>query len=370
MVFLLYPLTSAAALTNTQIQSVLSLLFSFGVSQSTITRVQSALTRSTSTPASGSSGMQGGGTCAIASDLAYDATGAQVTCLQQGLLAKGYSIPALTSGVAAFGYFGTQTRTALAHWQADNGVSPANGYFGAAARLRWQQAGTGTGTGVGSGQTQSSLLTLALGATGTASGVSVTPLSVVEDSRCPQNVQCIQAGRVRVATRIQTKATTTTRTLLLGEPATVGAAQLTLTTVVPARTSTSSIQANQYRFTYKIMPQGGISYTNASSSEIQIATPQPSAVTGQSFRVVGQAAGSWYFEGVFPAIIQGASGATIASTTARAQSNAMTQALVPFTADFTVPSSYQGAATVVLSRSNPSGLPTNASVSFPITIAY
>ncbi len=33
-------------------------------------------------------------------------------------------------------------------------------------------------------------------------GVSITPLKIVEDSRCPQNVQCVWAGRLVVLTKL------------------------------------------------------------------------------------------------------------------------------------------------------------------------
>ncbi len=42
-------------------------------------------------------------------------------------------------------------------------------------------------------------LTAALGIDVEAFGVSVTPFEIIEDSRCPPDVQCIQAGTLRVA---------------------------------------------------------------------------------------------------------------------------------------------------------------------------
>ncbi|PIW96259.1 hypothetical protein COZ83_01845, partial [Candidatus Kaiserbacteria bacterium CG_4_8_14_3_um_filter_50_23] len=52
-------------------------------------------------------------------------TGADVTCLQNALIAGGFSIPA-----GATGYFGTQTRAAVASWQSSKNIAPAVGYFG------------------------------------------------------------------------------------------------------------------------------------------------------------------------------------------------------------------------------------------------
>jgi hypothetical protein len=59
-----------------------------------------------------------------------------VTCLQQALIAGGYSIPA-----GATGYFGAQTRAAVSAWQKAVGVSPTAGYFGAISRAHWNLGG-------------------------------------------------------------------------------------------------------------------------------------------------------------------------------------------------------------------------------------
>jgi Putative peptidoglycan binding domain len=57
--------------------------------------------------------------------LTMGAQGGGVTALQNALIAAGESIPA-----GATGYFGAQTRTALASWQTKNNISPAAGYYG------------------------------------------------------------------------------------------------------------------------------------------------------------------------------------------------------------------------------------------------
>ncbi len=49
-------------------------------------------------------------------------------------------------------------------------------------------------------------ITLALHQRGGVDGFVVTPLRVDEDSRCPAEVQCIQAGTVRLAVRIAGRA--------------------------------------------------------------------------------------------------------------------------------------------------------------------
>lgn len=73
---------------------------------------------------SGSGDMMGA--CAsIPAPLTIGSQGADVTALQNVLISNGYSIPA-----GATGYFGMQTQSALAAWQADSSISPAVGYYG------------------------------------------------------------------------------------------------------------------------------------------------------------------------------------------------------------------------------------------------
>ncbi len=62
---------------------------------------------------------------AIPAPLTMGSTGANVTALQNRLIADGEAIAA-----GATGYFGMQTKAALASWQGKNSVSPAVGYYG------------------------------------------------------------------------------------------------------------------------------------------------------------------------------------------------------------------------------------------------
>lgn len=78
-------------------------------------------------------------------DLTLGSTGAEVTALQNWLISKGYSIPA-----GATGYFGAQTQSALASYQAAVGISPAAGYFGPITRAKVNAAGGSTGSTGGS----------------------------------------------------------------------------------------------------------------------------------------------------------------------------------------------------------------------------
>lgn len=90
-----------------------------------------------------------GGAVVFNTDLTIGSKGSDVTELQQWLVSKGYlQMPA---GVA-YGYFGTLTQSAVAKFQAENGISPAVGYFGPITRAKLNgMAGVGTGTGTGTG---------------------------------------------------------------------------------------------------------------------------------------------------------------------------------------------------------------------------
>ncbi len=74
-------------------------------------------------------------------DLTVGATGADVTTLQQGLIAAGHSIAA-----GATGYFGMQTKAAVMAWQTSKGIAPAVGYFGPISRTAWGGSMTTGGT--------------------------------------------------------------------------------------------------------------------------------------------------------------------------------------------------------------------------------
>jgi len=94
--------------------------------------------------------------------------------------------------------------------------------------------------------------TLALGETAVFEGLTVTPLQVVEDSRCPIDVQCIQAGTVRVQVEIVSGMGTSTDTIALGSHVTTEAQRITLTDVSPGRRSTADIASGDYRITLKV----------------------------------------------------------------------------------------------------------------------
>lgn len=84
-------------------------------------------------------------------------------------------------------------------------------------------------------------------------GVTVTPLKIVEDSRCPIDVQCIQAGTVRVeATIKEGSAAEKTVTFILGTAVKISDGSVTLSDASPAPQSKTTITPEQYQLTFTI----------------------------------------------------------------------------------------------------------------------
>jgi peptidoglycan hydrolase-like protein with peptidoglycan-binding domain len=137
----LAPMAHAAALTSSQIQSILSLLQSFGADSTTIANVQASLTGSAPVSTGTGTGSTSSSSCSFTHDLTVGSTGADVTCLQNALKAGGYM------SANATGYFGALTQAGVAAWQKAAGVSPAAGYFGAKSRAAF---GLGGGSSTGS----------------------------------------------------------------------------------------------------------------------------------------------------------------------------------------------------------------------------
>ena len=79
----------------------------------------------------------------------------------------------------------------------------------------------------------------------------ITPLAIVEDSRCPVNVQCIQAGTVRMRVRLDTGMGTTEYVFKLNEQMTTETQTITLVAVTPEKNTTTSINPEDYRFVFR-----------------------------------------------------------------------------------------------------------------------
>lgn len=136
----------AAGLNTTQVNSILSLLSSFGADSATIANVQAALTGQPSTGGT-TTGSTGSSSYTFTRDLTVGSSGADVTALQNWLNAQGYL------KVSATGYFGSATQAAVVAWQKVAGLTPAAGYFGAKSRAALSSVSTGGSTGSTGGTT-------------------------------------------------------------------------------------------------------------------------------------------------------------------------------------------------------------------------
>ena len=80
----------------------------------------------------------------------------------------------------------------------------------------------------------------------------VTPMRVVEDSRCPINARCVWAGRVVVETRVDGPGWRETVPMELGEPQALRDMQVALVSAEPGRTTQEDVPAPEdYRFVFE-----------------------------------------------------------------------------------------------------------------------
>ena len=91
-----------------------------------------------------------------------------------------------------------------------------------------------------------------LGETITLSGVTGTLKELLQDSRCPIGVQCIQAGTVKVKVHFSYGLLSQDATLTLNEPFTMYGHSITLVGVKPAKTAGVTIAPADYVFTFSI----------------------------------------------------------------------------------------------------------------------
>ncbi|MEA9562717.1 MULTISPECIES: hypothetical protein [Xanthomonas] len=94
-----------------------------------------------------------------------------------------------------------------------------------------------------------------LGEIAAVDGPKVRPDNVIEDSRCPADVQCVVAGRLIVRTTVMGGGWSKQIDLTLGMPVPVADGMLTLVDATPVPLSGEAVPASAARFTFKF--QGG-----------------------------------------------------------------------------------------------------------------
>ncbi len=115
---------------------------------------------------------------------------------------------------------------------------------------------------------------LSLGETAQFQGLALTPISIAEDSRCAQGLQCIWAGTVRLNIRLVSGMGTSNEVISLGGTVTTESESITLASVEPYPVKETTITHGSYRFTFnvtKTAASGGGSSGSAGSPPVAAA---------------------------------------------------------------------------------------------------
>jgi hypothetical protein len=83
--------------------------------------------------------------------------------------------------------------------------------------------------------------------------ISILPIAIAEDSRCPVDVQCIQAGTVHI--EIVSDIGTSTGVVKLGQAFPVQSERVTLTAVAPEKSAKKEITMGDYRLTFNVVQE-------------------------------------------------------------------------------------------------------------------
>lgn len=96
-------------------------------------------------------------------------------------------------------------------------------------------------------------ISAAFGLTGSALNVSITPMELLEDSRCPSDVQCIQAGTVRIKAKlVSSLGVSSSQEFTLMQPVTTEGETVTLVDVAPTPVSTETPDRTDYMFVFEV----------------------------------------------------------------------------------------------------------------------
>jgi len=93
----------------------------------------------------------------------------------------------------------------------------------------------------------------ALNQTAIVNGLRIRPISVIEDSRCPAQVQCVWAGRLVVRARMTGDGWTQIRDFELGMFQAVDRYRVTLVRAEPPKAAPGKIDPRAYRFTFDVL---------------------------------------------------------------------------------------------------------------------
>ena len=107
-------------------------------------------------------------------------------------------------------------------------------------------------------------------------------------------------------------------------------------------------------------PAKPASTPSSGDDRIRVSTPAANSTVRSPLTVRGEARGPWFFEASFPVKLLDASGQLLVQAPAQAEGEWMTESFVPFSVTLTFEVPQSGSGTLVLERSNASGLPEHA----------
>ena len=84
-------------------------------------------------------------------------------------------------------------------------------------------------------------------------GPALTPLEVIEDSRCAQGVECVWPGQLRLKVRVHLGSRDELHELTLGKPVHVADGSLELVETMPPPVAGETLKPSAYRFGFRFM---------------------------------------------------------------------------------------------------------------------
>jgi hypothetical protein len=98
----------------------------------------------------------------------------------------------------------------------------------------------------------SELITARINEVASSLGIYVTPVEVIEDSRCPANANCIWAGTVKIKAMLESGSGKASQIFELNKPITTETREVTLVHVDPQSQSSVKIKNEDYVFYFEI----------------------------------------------------------------------------------------------------------------------
>lgn len=101
-------------------------------------------------------------------------------------------------------------------------------------------------------KSQKAVVQAHIGESASAIGVIIKPFEIIEDSRCPVDVTCIQAGTVRIKAVLSGELGAVNQEFQLNTPITTENEKIVLIKVLPTRSSKEQLEPGDYLFIFEI----------------------------------------------------------------------------------------------------------------------